>query len=230
MKLTYYLAAIGNPDYNIKLSILKHNLLYLKNQGVKVDIIVNCYDKSFQSTHLDRKMYNKLYIHYKKGVLTELWHSNPYHGKLNDIILFILDDVRLFNFNVKNNLLVKNKYKIDLYSPKIVKATHRFMQIDFPGLVTTNRVEVYCLLLNKTDFFRYLKENPVYNKWLWGVDLIMGYLGFNPGINYTSSAIHVLPSKANRKEAYQLMIRYLKEKKVDGKVLGMPIYKKKILL
>ena len=41
----YYLAAIGNPDLDYKIKILKHNLCFIFNNIKKpYDIVINCYD------------------------------------------------------------------------------------------------------------------------------------------------------------------------------------------
>jgi hypothetical protein len=229
MKLVYYLAAIGQPNYDVKLEILLHNIRYLKKQNIGIELIVNAYDDSFKIDAVE-KIVDSCNIHRKKGVLTELWHSNPFHNLIKDkYMLFILDDIKLINYDVKQNVILKQKFKLDLFSPKVIKATHGFMQIKFNGLITTNRVEVYCLLLTFKDFEKYLEFNPVWNKWIWGVDLIMGYLGFSPGINFCSSVEHMLESKADRGEARMLMMRYLDEKKITNQHLSLPIFKEKYI-
>ena len=44
-KFLYYLSAIGQNNLDIKLFLLKKNLIYIYNNiNVKFDIMLNCYD------------------------------------------------------------------------------------------------------------------------------------------------------------------------------------------
>ena len=100
MKFLYYLACIGKPDLNIKITILKKKINYIyKNINNPFDIIINLYEldndiiKLITDTLSDFTFIKKKYIYSKKGVLTELFLTNIYNNKIDDYdyILFILD-------------------------------------------------------------------------------------------------------------------------------------------
>ena len=75
MKFLYYLAALGNPDFEIKIDILKNNLHYIfKDINQHFDILINCYD-DIDITNIVNKtnfhFLDNIYINYKKGKLIE---------------------------------------------------------------------------------------------------------------------------------------------------------------
>lgn len=192
MKFVYYLAAIGecgtNGSLHEKLKILDHNLNYLyTNLKMKFDIVINCFNS-----------YNIIYDFVKKyhfideiisrnnegGYLVELWMLNPpniYFSKY-DYILFILDDVEINNINIYDLIRVKQKYHIELLSPKVLNSTHDFMSKYENCLTINNCVEVYCLLMNYNDFIKYLSMNTIENKYIWGVDFLFGHYKIKVGV------------------------------------------------
>ena len=109
---------------------------------------------------------------------------------------------------------IKNKYNIELLSPKILKATHYYMNFNlvknFNGDLTINNfLEVYLLLLTPNNFNKFCSIHTIENKWMWGADLLFGYYKINAGVLHTCVAEHVLPSKANSRDAINLMNDYI---------------------
>jgi hypothetical protein len=215
MKLLYYLAAIGEPDLNKKTHILLSNLLNIhKNILENFDVLINCYD-----TINDNKLYNLIknlnfinivYFYKKKGVLTELFLTNPYNSHVNkyDYIVFILDDVRILNINLKNMIKIKEKYDIKFLSPKVIKSTHSFMN-ENNNLTINNFLEVYFLLLNPINFYKFISLYSVENKWMWGVDFLFGYYGIKTGVINNYSVLHELPKKADTETAKKCLSEFL---------------------
>jgi hypothetical protein len=113
MKYLYYLSAIGEPNYNKKIEILFHNIDYICNQlKCKIDIILNVYDTNPQLNKLldNHENINKFFIHTKKGVLVELWKSNPFNQfiKNYDYIFFCYDDVEIETLYISEMIQTMN--------------------------------------------------------------------------------------------------------------------------
>lgn len=225
MRFAYYLAAIGHRGLDVKLNILAKNLNYLYSElNTNFDIIINCYnseDDVFnfvqQFTFLNKKLF-----HNKPGVLTELFLTNPHNASLSnyDYILFMLDDVEIQDLDLREMINVKEKYKIELLSPKVINSTHSFMN-SYPEqtLTINNALEVYCLLLKYKDFQRFLSIHTVENKWMWGADFLFGYFNIKTGVYHKSSVKHMLlPSKKNTNNASKLMQVYLRQVNFYGSI------------
>ncbi len=215
MKFIYYLAAIGAPDIIKKLEILSNNLTYIySNIKTNFDIILNCYSDfemihKFVSSHY---FIDNVYVHNKKGVLTELWLTNPHNSLIEnyDYLLFILDDVQIVNLDINKMIEIKNKFDIAILSPKVLKASHQFMSKYCNNMLTLNNsVEIYCILFKPKEFNDYCLINTVENKWMWGVDLLFGHFGISAGIFYGYEVEHMFPSKSNGIEASALCVKYL---------------------
>ena len=225
MRFVYYLAAIGHRGLEVKLNILAKNLNYIYSHlNTNFDIVVNCYNSEDvvynfvqQFTFLNKKMF-----HNKPGVLTELFLTNPHNASLKnyDYILFMLDDVEIQELHLQDMINVKEKYKIDMLSPKVINSTHSFMNSYASHVLTLNNaLEVYCLLLKYKDFKRFLSIHTVENKWMWGVDFLFGYFNINTGVYNRSSVKHMLlPSKKNTNNAEKLMRAYLKDVHFYGSI------------
>jgi hypothetical protein len=218
MKLLYYLASIGQPNLNTKNKILLDNLIKInKSISENFDVIINCYD-----SENDKKIYNlikslnfidNIYFYTKKGVLTELFLTNPYNSYVNkyDYIIFILDDVQILNVNIKNMISIKEKYNIKFLSPKVIKSTHSFMN-ENNNLTINNFLEVYFLLLNPINFYRFISLYTIENKWMWGVDFLFGHYGIKTGVINNFSVLHLLPTKSDKETAKKCLSEFLKKK------------------
>jgi hypothetical protein len=219
MRLLYYLSAIGTPDLDVKINILKNNLLHIyKNINSHFDIIINCYNED--DTEIEEEI-NKsvfpflenIYMHKKRGMLVELWYSNPHHCVLEnyDYILYNMDDVEFTNINILELIEIKNRYGIEFLSPKIVASSHPYMNTrDSNVLAFSKRLEIYTLLFSYKDFLKFLSINSIKNKHTWGVDKVLGILNIKSAICYKFEAIHRLPSHSNPVEAMNEMTKYLR--------------------
>ena len=223
MKFLYYLAAIGGPRLEDKLKILTRNLLYI-NQTLKQNfsIVINCYNHAEEISEFIKQFtfLDAILFHYRpNSVLTELWFTNPYIKQINtfDEILFILDDVSISRLNIPKLINIRRKYHIDLLSPAIIGATHKYMESQSANtLAFTNQLEVYCMITTPQGFKKYLSVNSVENKWIWGVDLLFGYFKIKTAVYYGMNAFHLIPSSSegghNRgDEAEALMIVFLQK-------------------
>ena len=160
MKLLYYIAAIGNPQLELKLSTINHNVNYLSDKiNKKIDLILNIYsNKNEILKYLNKNNnVNEIYLYFKEdGVLTELFLNNIHNNKVNnyDYIIFGLDDVKINSLNFYDMIYYKNKYNIELLSPIINKATHDYMyKINNNNKIyITNFLEIFFLLLKPEDF------------------------------------------------------------------------------
>jgi hypothetical protein len=217
MKILYYIASIGSPDIETKLSILEHNLAYIKNNiNNTFDIILNCYNNHDVIYNFVKQYENKyiinIFTYNKPGVLTELWLTNPHNIHITnyDYMLFMLDDVKIINLDIYDMVNIKQKYNVTIMSPKVIKSTHRFMNQYDSILTLNNALEIYCLLLTPDDFVKYSSINSIENKWMWGVDFMFGFYNICAGVYNKYSVEHMLPSKSRHKEACILMHKYLK--------------------
>ena len=219
MKFIYYLASIGNPNFDIKLKILFKNLYYIYNHiRCKFSIIINCYSNINMYDHLKKLFFlEKIYTYNKSGVLTELWLTNPHNSKLQyyDYILFMLDDVLIKDLNINKLIYIKNKYNLDIISPKVKNAGYRWMY-SYNYLTINNALEVFCLLLTPKDFELYASKNSIDNKWMFGVDMLFGYFGMNVGVYHKNEVIHMLESNSDRKTAFELGDRYVQKLGFDS--------------
>lgn len=217
MKLLYYIPGFGEPNLKLKVSILEHNIEYIYNQNKEpIDICINLYTSSSEIIrNLECNKYiNKVFVYEKKGVLTELFLTNPNNSIVQeyDYILFIFDDIKIININIMKMIEIKKKYNFELLSPKILKATHRFMNLYNNGISINNCLEVYFILLEPENFYKFLSLNTIENKWMWGLDFLFGYNEIKVGIYFDSIVEHMLPSKSNRIEALRLCNNFIKKK------------------
>lgn len=216
MKLLYYIAALGEPNLNIKCNILQHNIKYIYNYlKQSIDLCINFYTTSPEIIeNLKKNKYiNKIFIYEKKGVLTELFLTNPHNSiiKEYDYILFILDDVKIVNINIMEMIKIKKKNNLEMISPKVIKSSHSFMNLYSTGLSINNFLEVYFLLLNPENFFKFLSLHTIENKWMWGVDLLFGYYNIKAGVYFNFTVEHVLPTRGGGGEALILSNKYIEK-------------------
>ena len=172
MKLLYYLPAFGGPNLYYKMGILHYNIHYIFNQTKQpFDIIINLYEVDPKILTGLRDFLNKqncitnVYITAKKGVLTELFLTNPHNTKIDnyDYILFILDDVKLHQLNIDNMIKIKEKFKIEILSPKIVNSSHPYMNSGKDTLTINSSLEVYCLLMTPKDMIDKNHYRAIFN-------------------------------------------------------------------
>ncbi len=230
MKFAYYLAAIGEPNLMIKIETLEHNLKYIyKNINQHFDIFINIYDETTTIMDLmeinNKTKYefiNNIFVSVKKGILTELWLDNHNHVKLADYdyILFILDDIKIISMNIFKMIDIKEKYSIEFLSPKVLNSTWKYMH-EFSNntllnnnlindvLAITNRIEIFCMLLNYADFIKFMSINDIKNPNIWGVDYIMSHFKIKTAILYDNVVSHILKSNSNHKNCAIQMKKFL---------------------
>jgi len=218
MRLLYYLSAIGTPNLDVKINILKKNLLHIyQNINQNFDIIINCYneDDTEIEKEINRSVFpflENIYMHKKRGMLVELWYSNPYHHLLKhyDYILYNMDDVEFANVNILEMIDIKNRYGIEFLSPKIVASSHPYMNMHESNVLAfSKRIEIYTLLFSYKDFLKFLSINSIKNKHTWGVDKVLGFLNIKSAICYKFESVHRLPSASDPNEAMREMTEYL---------------------
>ena len=216
MKFLYYLACIGNPKLSFKLELLEHNLNYIyQNINTDFDIIINLYSVDLNYFELIEKTLSKCkfiknkYIYRKKGVLTELFLTNIHNDKLEDYdyILFILDDVKIQNIDIKEMIKIKEKYELKIISPKVLRSTHSFMN-KYKDLTINNFLEIYCLLLTPEDIRLFFSCYSIENKWMWGVDFMFGHLDIKTGVINKYIVDHMLPTNSDHSQAILSMVKY----------------------
>jgi len=215
----YYLAAIGSPDLDVKLDILKNNLNQIYNNiKIPFDIMLNCYDNDSSQINTMLKsipFISNIIIYKNKGRLVELWYSNPYHHLLQkyNYIFFILDDVKIDNMDILELIAVKKKYYINFLSPKVIGGTWDYMRLhDNNTLAFANNIEIFCLLFDYYDFTKFISINDVENSHTWGVDLLLGYYNIKSAIYYKYSVYHMLPSNTDGGIAGHQMHVYLNKR------------------
>jgi hypothetical protein len=215
MKFLYYLAAIGEPNIDIKIKNLRENLEYIyDNIKINFDIIINCYEEDLDLVKFisDLCFLDNIYIHNKKGVLCELWFTNKHNENVKnyDYILFMLDDVKILNLNLNLLIDIKHKYNIEFLSPKVLRATWDYMKNSkYNNLILTNRVEIFCLLLNPVDFNKFISLNDINNCNIWGVDYIMSHFNIRTAVYHNNVVDHILKSNSNHNKAIEQMTIFL---------------------
>lgn len=232
MKILYYLCAIGTPELNIKLNILSHNLNYLHQNIGNFDIMLNCYDSS-ETIYNFVKIFSfldSIYTHNRKGVLTEVWLTNPFNKKISnyDYIIFILDDVKIININLEKMIEIKKQHNIQVLSPKVLNSTWNFMNNNNNCITFNNALEVYFLLLSPKDFINFSSINTIENKWTWGVDHLFGHYNIEAAVYMNFYVEHMLErnmSKNNKKEAFKLRKIYLKNIGLEWPIKDLIIVK-----
>jgi hypothetical protein len=218
MKFLYYLACVGVPNVQEKKDLIINNITKIYNQiQEKIDIVINCYDDSLDDlSFLDLcEGINKYFIYKKKGILAEVWLTNPYNEivKNYDYVFFILDDVKLNEFDINEMIRIKNNYNIEMLSPRVTNCYHTFMHT-FSGLTINNFVELFCLLLTPKDFYKFSSIHTVENKWMWGPDLLFGFYKIRAGVYNNCIANHEnFQSKSiSFVRPWESVNNYLKEK------------------
>jgi len=216
MKFLYYLPAIGNGNLDVKKNILLHNLDYIyKNIHETFCVSISFYDTSEEIKQCIQRLdyIERAYFYEKKGVLTELFLTNPINEHISsfDYILFVLDDVKIIHIDIPKMIEIKEKHDIRILSPKILKSTWWFMKTP-KHLTIQNFLETYMLLLQPSDFLRFCSIHTIENKWMWGVDFLYGYYNIKAGVIHNYIASHELPSKNDKHgEPELLMEQYLQK-------------------
>jgi hypothetical protein len=233
----YYLAAFGENNIDEKINILKHNLFYLYNNiQKKFDIMLNCYDNDtvkIESFLCSIPFLMKIIIHKKKGRLVELWKTNPYHTLIHnyDYILYILDDVKITNLDISQMIHIKNTYSIEFLSPKVLGGTWDYMRNQSDNILAfANKMELFCLLLNESDFNKFMDINDIENTYTWGVDMLLGHFKIKSAVYFKFVVNHMLPSETHGGKAGHYMHQYLNKHGFStmdelGKQYPLAIYK-----
>ena len=217
MRLLYYIACIGKPDLDIKTEILISNLKYIYDDiQCRFDVCINCYETdegtytNLQGTVNGLGFIDNCYVYVKKGVLTELFLTNPHNKIIDnyDYIMFIMDDVKIFDMKLREMIRIKERMNITAFSPKIINSTYTYMHIH-NDVTINNFLEIYLLLLTPSDFNRFIGLYTIENKWMWGIDLLFGHFNIKAGVANKFTAIHALPSKCNHKDAEALLMTYI---------------------
>lgn len=188
MNILYYLAAIGEESFDIKKNIFFKNVKKIyQDINKKIDVIVNIYteDLNFENDIKNSIYINNYFIYNKKGMLPELFLTNPYNNKVNnyDYILFMVDDVSIETGNINDIINVKNKYNLDIISPHIMNATQRYMQpLTINTLKIVNAIEFYLYIVTPEILLKIFNYHDINNSLLWGYDFLLGYFKFNCGI------------------------------------------------
>ena len=216
VKFCYYVACIGHKRFDTKLKILEDNIKTVhKDIRSDFDIIVNLYSTALKNklfwTLSQYKFIKKIFIYSKKGVLTELFLTNPYNEKLKnyDSVMFIFDDIRIKNINIMHMMKLKKIHNIQLLSPKVLKSTHSFMN-RYNDLTINNFLEIYCLICSPKDMKTFFSCYSIDNKWMWGVDFMFGHLKVRTGVINDYVVEHMLPSDSNYRDAHRQMNNYLR--------------------
>ena len=220
-KLVYYLACIGNPDLDKKLNILEHNLNYIYNNTARhFNVIINCYETDDNTTNIVYSTATKFsfvdncFIHVRKGVLTELFKTNPHNDILKkyDYVLFILDDIKIINIDLLDMIRIKEKHSIEILSPQITNGSHSFMRTG-TNITIHNFLEVFFLLMQPVDFFKFCSIHTLDNKWMWGVDHLFGFYNIRAGVINKYSVNHEQNTRSSKMSvAMPCMLEYLKQR------------------
>lgn len=216
LKICYYLGAIGNPKFDMKFDVLVNNLKILKQntQNTTVDLFVCCYDEEKKSAFQFGNQFDKLKqyvdnicIHAKNGILAELWLSNPFDEKISDYdyLMLVLDDVK-FNtsFDMLKLINLKQKYNLHIISPMVANATHKYMYFcpKLKNFALTSELEMFCYLMNPSDWILYKNCLDIENPWIWGNDILLGFQNIKCGIYFGVNVDHLIKSKFGTPEYF----------------------------
>ncbi len=200
LRVLYYLAAYGAPHSDEKLTILLNNLRQLVRQRPvvhRLDVVLNAYGRNFGGrslrtvAELVRKVLpaqSRVLTHrLDKGVLVELWKTNPHHTHLvnrYDRVLFILDDVQILRFDVQQVERVFLGLSLDIFTPLVYNATiresNRHMYEIEPGVPEPqvkllNMAEMFCYYLRPATFLELVQDRySLTCPCMWGADLSSG--------------------------------------------------------
>jgi hypothetical protein len=126
-----------------------------------------------------------------------------------------LDDVQISNCDLNDIVRVKNKYNIEVISPKIINSSHAWMK-DYDDIIITNFLEMYLHILTPNDFDKFCSLHSIENKSMWGIDLLYGHFNIKAGVINKYEAVHMLPPSSNAVEADQRMQVYLRKHGFEG--------------
>ena len=205
MKILYYLAATGEPFYEIKKQIFFDNIKTISYEiNDKIDVNINLYteDKNFEDLIKKSIYINNSYIYNKKGILPELFLTNPYNDKIMDYdyVIFIVYDVSIVNCKILDLINIKNKYKLDIISPSIINPCWAFMNPFKPNrLKLANAVEFYMYVVDPNNLYKIFKYHDINNVLCWGHAQMLGFFGFKSGIYSNAICNHKFRQYQNKK-------------------------------
>ena len=188
MKILYYMSAIGEEHFSLKKKIFFNNVKKISTDiNKKIDVIVNIYteDQEFENDIKSSLYINKAFIYNKKGMLPELFLTNPYNNEIDnyDYVLFLVDDISIENGNINDIIDVKNKYNLDIISPSVMQATHAFMKPSQTNtLKIANAIEFYLYIVTPNILHKIFSYHSKENSLLWGYDFLLGHFNFKSGI------------------------------------------------
>ena len=221
MNLLYYLAAIGEENFSLKKKIFFKNIKKISTDiNKKIDVIVNIYtkDQEFENDIKSSVYINKAFIYNKKGMLPELFLTNPYNNEIDNYnyVLFIVDDVSIKNGNINDIIDVKNKHNLDIISPSVIQATHKFMHPSkINRLRIANFIEFYLYIVTPNILQKMFTYHCKKNSLLWGYDLLLGHFNFKSGIYENYICKHhcrqYMDTKIKHISGSRLMINFIKK-------------------
>jgi hypothetical protein len=118
-----------------------------------------------------------------------------------------MDDVEINIMDINNMINIKNKYKIEIISPRVHGTGYEYMRSATDGLGLTNFLELFFFIMTPIDFAKFSSVNTYENKYMWGVDLIYGHININTAVYYKSLVIHKFQNSNNQSEKASICMK-----------------------
>lgn len=209
-----FLIGFGQPNLDIKIQILRHNLeVFEKNlSDYTIDLYIYMYstdekDKAvFQGINFLRYVSNA-YVKVERGIVGEfIYKYVTKQVKQYDYTVLFLDDIKLpADFRFKNMAKVYEIEQLDVLGLPLTPQSphmHPFSLQIVPMVQRgfnyreTNFVELFFYFMNANGFKKYYNMLDINSRWCWGIDLAMFYEGIRMGMLECYPIQHFFKSKS----------------------------------
>lgn len=240
MKTLVVIPGFGNPHYDHKLEILRHNLDVL----APLDATVRLFSYKDATPELEElcNIYNNLEVTYEKGIIGEflIRHITPAfvdRGGFERVII-ILDDVELdaSSFDLMYIETLRHRYDLDIISPRISMPDKTYWQhmvhcnnASSSDVSRVSMLELFCYYMTADAYKKYYSYLDGDNPWIWGMDFMVYFeMGLKCALASTMLMHHhYYGTGAVKKEPdpRECGTRYLRKHGLDWKmVFSRPLY------
>lgn len=185
MKLFALIPGFGNPNWDVKVEILRKNVATVSTNSPFSDylfyIIQYTEDQRLPQDLLDNP---RIHVVHDRGILAKNIHKHASPDVISnfnpDYVMILLDDIELSEpFDWDHMINAQKQLNLDVVSPVLERRNMSYwpfmIKVDNPQLVghVTTRCELFCYFMTPQAYETYYKFCDPKNPWMWGMDFIL---------------------------------------------------------
>lgn len=187
MKLLTVIPGFGGPDISLKRDCICITIQQIRDTYTgDIDVRIFCYGEEtcgleWEGVHVEEIVQKGCVGHFLYTYVTPTT-VQPY-----DYVCIVLDDIEFQpDVHIDKCIALYNQHNYDILSPSLTPSSKHSHTCMFSNGSQTIRtvagMELFCYLLHKESYIRYVSVLDERSAWLWGIDLALDKLGFVCGI------------------------------------------------